>query len=172
WATVRRCQGKSSAPRRSPGSRTRSRATPTTGARSSARRSSRSCLPSRRASRARCARASARGRKRDPRSDESRQVFRRGRGGPGGGVGGGGGGGALRREGGSVILEATNLAKSFGGVEAVRGASFGVVAGEVVAMIGPNGAGKTTCFNLVNGQLAADAGSVRLDGRDITGLAS
>jgi len=69
-----------------------------------------------------------------------------------------------------VILDAVNLAKSFGGVEAVRGVSFGVAAGEMVAMIGPNGAGKTTCFNLVNGQLAADAGSVKLDGRAITGL--
>jgi branched-chain amino acid transport system ATP-binding protein len=71
-----------------------------------------------------------------------------------------------------VILDAVNLAKSFGGVEAVRGASFGVAAGEVVAMIGPNGAGKTTCFNMVNGQLVADAGSVSLDGREITGLGS
>jgi branched-chain amino acid transport system ATP-binding protein len=71
-----------------------------------------------------------------------------------------------------VILDAVNLAKSFGAVEAVRGVSFGVAAGEMVAMIGPNGAGKTTCFNMVNGQLTADAGSVKLDGREITGLGS
>lgn len=71
-----------------------------------------------------------------------------------------------------MILEAANLVKSFGAVEAVRGVSFGVAAGEAVAMIGPNGAGKTTCFNMVNGQLAADAGSVRLSGREITGLGS
>ena len=69
-----------------------------------------------------------------------------------------------------MILDAVNLAKSFGGVEAVRGVSFDVAAGEMVAMIGPNGAGKTTCFNLVNGQLAADAGSIKLNGREITGL--
>jgi branched-chain amino acid transport system ATP-binding protein len=71
-----------------------------------------------------------------------------------------------------VILDAANLSKSFGGVEAVRGVSFGVAAGEMVAMIGPNGAGKTTCFNMVNGQIAADAGSVKLNGREITGLGS
>ena len=69
-----------------------------------------------------------------------------------------------------MILQAANLAKSFGGVEAVRGVSFGVAAGELVAMIGPNGAGKTTCFNLLNGQLAPDSGSVALQGRDIVGL--
>ena len=45
-----------------------------------------------------------------------------------------------------------------------------VDAGELLALIGPNGAGKTTCFNMLNGQLAPDAGSVRLDGRDIAGL--
>ena len=68
-----------------------------------------------------------------------------------------------------MILEVSNLAKSFGGVEAVRGVGFAVAAGEVVAMIGPNGAGKTTCFNLLDGQLAADSGSVRLDGREVAG---
>jgi len=71
-----------------------------------------------------------------------------------------------------VILEVANLAKSFGGIEAVRGVSFALAAGEMLAMIGPNGAGKTTCFNLVNGQLAADSGRVELDGREITGLGS
>jgi branched-chain amino acid transport system ATP-binding protein len=69
----------------------------------------------------------------------------------------------------SAILEVAGLAKSFGGVEAVRGVDFGVAAGELLAMIGPNGAGKTTCFNMLNGQVAADSGSVRLDGREIVG---
>ena len=69
----------------------------------------------------------------------------------------------------SAVLEVAGLAKSFGGVEAVRGVDFGVAAGELLAMIGPNGAGKTTCFNMLNGQVAADSGSVRLDGREIVG---
>ncbi|HUL91513.1 MAG TPA: ABC transporter ATP-binding protein [Burkholderiales bacterium] len=69
-----------------------------------------------------------------------------------------------------MILEVANLSKSFGGVEAVRGVGFAVDAGELVAMIGPNGAGKTTCFNIVNGQLAPDSGSVRLQGSEIAGL--
>ena len=69
-----------------------------------------------------------------------------------------------------MILEACNLAKSFGAVRAVADVSFSVAAGERVAMIGPNGAGKTTCFNLLDGQLRADAGSIRIDGRDLEGL--
>jgi branched-chain amino acid transport system ATP-binding protein len=70
----------------------------------------------------------------------------------------------------AVVLAVDRLAKSFGGIEAVRNVSFNVAAGEIVAMIGPNGAGKTTCFNLVNGQLAPDAGSVTLLGRRIDRL--
>ena len=62
-----------------------------------------------------------------------------------------------------MALAVTHLSKAYGGVEAVRGVSFEVGAGEMVALIGPNGAGKTTCFNILNGQLAPDAGEVRLD---------
>ena len=69
------------------------------------------------------------------------------------------------------VLEAQGLEKAFGGVKAVDGVSFGVEAGRLLALIGPNGAGKTTCFNLLNGQLAPDAGRVLFAGRDITGLA-
>jgi branched-chain amino acid transport system ATP-binding protein len=68
-------------------------------------------------------------------------------------------------------LEVRGLAKAFGGVRALRGVSFALGAGERVAMIGPNGAGKTTCFNLLNGQLAPDAGEIALDGRAIAGFA-
>jgi branched-chain amino acid transport system ATP-binding protein len=68
------------------------------------------------------------------------------------------------------VLEVAGLFKSFGGVRAVDDVSFAVTAGELLAMIGPNGAGKSTCFNMLNGQLAADAGIVRLLGRDITGM--
>ena len=67
------------------------------------------------------------------------------------------------------VLEADGLSKSFGGVQAVRGISFAVAPGQLVALIGPNGAGKSTCFNMVMGQLAADAGRVRILGEDVTG---
>ncbi|WP_119419802.1 ABC transporter ATP-binding protein [Desertibaculum subflavum] len=69
-----------------------------------------------------------------------------------------------------TVLQVEGLAKSFGGVAAVQGVSFAVEAGHLLALIGPNGAGKTTCFNMLNGQLAPDRGSVRLDGREIVGL--
>ncbi len=65
-------------------------------------------------------------------------------------------------------LDILGLKKSFGGVAAVKGIDFNVNAGEAVALIGPNGAGKTTCFNLINGQLKPDAGSVSLFGENIT----
>jgi len=69
----------------------------------------------------------------------------------------------------SALLEAHDLAKAYGGVHAVRGVSLDVSPSEIVALIGPNGAGKSTCFNMLNGQIRPDAGTVRLDGRDITG---
>ena len=68
------------------------------------------------------------------------------------------------------VLRIGNLAKAYGGVHALDGVSFDVRAGELLALIGPNGAGKSTCFNVVNGQIRPDAGTVRLEGRDITGL--
>ena len=71
-----------------------------------------------------------------------------------------------------IVLRATGLAKTFGGVHAVRNVSLTVEAGELVALIGPNGAGKTTCFNLLNGQLHPDAGTVELNGRRIDRLAA
>src|ERR1700740_298634 len=73
---------------------------------------------------------------------------------------------------GAPVLAVDRLAKSFGGIEAVRDVSFSVAAGEMVAVIGPNGAGKTTLFNLVNGQFAPDGGTVTLLGRRIEGLPS
>ena len=69
------------------------------------------------------------------------------------------------------VLAVNGLSKAFGGVHAVSGVSFAVDAGELLAMIGPNGAGKTTCFNMVNGQLAPDSGSIELDGRSLLGKA-
>jgi branched-chain amino acid transport system ATP-binding protein len=72
-----------------------------------------------------------------------------------------------RREMTAPLLVVESLSKSFGGVHAVRDVSFAVAAGETVAIIGPNGAGKTTCFNLIHGELAADSGHIRLDGRTV-----
>ncbi len=68
-----------------------------------------------------------------------------------------------------TLLAVQGLRKSFGGVRAVDDVGFSLDAGELLAMIGPNGAGKSTCFNMINGQLAPDAGRVLLDGRDIAG---
>ncbi len=68
-----------------------------------------------------------------------------------------------------TVLQVAGLAKAFGGVQAVGGVSFTLAAGELLALIGPNGAGKTTCFNMLNGQLAPDAGKVVFEGRDVTG---
>jgi branched-chain amino acid transport system ATP-binding protein len=70
-----------------------------------------------------------------------------------------------------MLLTVADLSKSFGGVQAVREVSFVLERGELLAMIGPNGAGKSTCFNLLNGQLRPDRGTVVLDGADITGRA-
>jgi branched-chain amino acid transport system ATP-binding protein len=71
----------------------------------------------------------------------------------------------------SALLEVRELQKSFGGVQAVDRVSFTLGKGEFLALIGPNGAGKSTCFNMLNGQLAADAGEVLLGGEPILGLA-
>ena len=67
------------------------------------------------------------------------------------------------------LLQVSNLGKSFGGVKAVDGITFDLAAGELLALIGPNGAGKSTTFNMVNGQLKADQGSIRLDGTELVG---
>ena len=69
-----------------------------------------------------------------------------------------------------TLLEVRDLRKAFGGVAALAAVSFDVGAREIVALIGPNGAGKSTCFNILNGQLRPDAGSVAFDGRSIVGL--
>ena len=68
------------------------------------------------------------------------------------------------------LLTITNLGKSFGGVKAVDGVSFSVERGELLALIGPNGAGKSSTFNMLNGQLRADRGSIVLDGHSLVGL--
>ena len=67
-------------------------------------------------------------------------------------------------------LAITSLSKSFGAVRAVDDVSFTVSDGEFLALIGPNGAGKSTCFNMINGQLPPDDGTITFDGDDIAGL--
>ncbi|MGC3984935.1 MAG: ABC transporter ATP-binding protein [Pseudorhodoferax sp.] len=68
------------------------------------------------------------------------------------------------------LLQVQGLGKSFGGVKAVDGIDFTLHTGELLALIGPNGAGKTTTFNMVNGQLRADQGSIRLAGQELVGM--
>lgn len=70
----------------------------------------------------------------------------------------------------TALLQVHNICKSFGGVQAVRGVSFTLQAGEMLALIGPNGAGKSTTFNMVGGQLTPDSGQVLLHGENIAGL--
>ena len=70
----------------------------------------------------------------------------------------------------SAVLQVRDLSKRFGGVQAVDAVSFDLHRGEFLALIGPNGAGKTTCFNMLNGYLRPDSGSVRLNGRELIGL--
>ncbi|HEX8808599.1 MAG TPA: ATP-binding cassette domain-containing protein, partial [Xanthobacteraceae bacterium] len=66
----------------------------------------------------------------------------------------------------ALVVE--RLTKSFGGLRVTRNVNLNVEQGERRLIIGPNGAGKTTLFNLITGEIAADAGSVHLFGRDIT----
>jgi branched-chain amino acid transport system ATP-binding protein len=68
------------------------------------------------------------------------------------------------------LLEAVEISKRFGGVQAVANVSFVMAEREVLGLIGPNGAGKTTAFNLVSGFLAPDRGDVRFRGRSIVRL--
>ena len=66
------------------------------------------------------------------------------------------------------MLVAEGLRKKYKQREVVREFGLSLDAGEVVGLLGPNGAGKTTCFYMIVGLVAADAGRIVLDGRDIT----
>jgi len=70
------------------------------------------------------------------------------------------------------MLETQSLTIRFGGHVAVNDVSCRYAPGTLTAIVGPNGAGKTTYFNLISGQLRASAGSVRLNGRDLTSLSA
>jgi branched-chain amino acid transport system ATP-binding protein len=69
-------------------------------------------------------------------------------------------------------LRLEDVSKAFGGLRAVDAVSLAVRPGERRALIGPNGAGKTTLFNLISGSLPVSSGSIRLFGREITGMAA
>jgi branched-chain amino acid transport system ATP-binding protein len=69
-----------------------------------------------------------------------------------------------------LVLEASNLTKSFGGFTAVSGVSFGVRGDDSLAIIGPNGAGKSTLFDLLTGRKTPDTGEVHLFGEAVTTL--
>lgn len=68
------------------------------------------------------------------------------------------------------LLRVTGVAKRFGHVVTARDVSFDVAAGEALGLVGPNGAGKTTLLDIVAGTQRADAGTVVLDGHDVTRL--
>ena len=65
------------------------------------------------------------------------------------------------------MIEVRNLTKCYGTVKAVDDISFDVASGEVVGFLGPNGAGKTTTMRVLTGYMGRDAGSVKIDGREI-----
>lgn len=66
------------------------------------------------------------------------------------------------------MLSVENVTKRFGGLVAVDDVSFEVEAGTILGLIGPNGAGKTTLFNVINGFLSPEEGSVTVNGTDLT----
>jgi len=68
------------------------------------------------------------------------------------------------------LLVAENVRKVYGGRAVVDGVSISVSRGQITGLLGPNGAGKTTTFYMVVGAVRPDAGSIRLDGEDITRL--
>jgi len=65
-------------------------------------------------------------------------------------------------------LVANNLAKAYRGREVVQDVSLHLDSGQVVGLLGPNGAGKTTCFYMIIGIIAADRGTITINGEDIT----
>lgn len=67
-----------------------------------------------------------------------------------------------------LVLTVERVSKAFGGVRALQDFSCRIEPRTIVGLIGPNGAGKTTLFNVITGFIAPDAGSVSLDGRELT----
>ncbi|MEH2541724.1 MULTISPECIES: ABC transporter ATP-binding protein [unclassified Bradyrhizobium] len=73
---------------------------------------------------------------------------------------------------GTPVLTISGLRRAFGGLVAVNDLDFTVAQGEIMGLLGPNGSGKTTALNLISGVLRPDAGTIRLMGQNIAGLAS
>ncbi|SEQ25916.1 monosaccharide ABC transporter ATP-binding protein, CUT2 family [Faunimonas pinastri] len=66
-----------------------------------------------------------------------------------------------------LLLQATDLKKSYGAVQALRGVDFSVARGETIALVGDNGAGKSTLVKILSGAIQPTSGSMRFDGKDI-----
>jgi lipopolysaccharide export system ATP-binding protein len=81
-----------------------------------------------------------------------------------------GGEGHLRAVEGGKGLVVKRIGKSFSKRPVVRSVSMSLKRGEVVGLLGPNGAGKTTCFYMISGLIAADTGTIEVDGHDVTRL--
>ncbi|MEU9729849.1 ABC transporter ATP-binding protein [Streptomyces sp. NPDC048002] len=72
----------------------------------------------------------------------------------------------------TALLEVEDLRVSYGKIEAVKGISFSVEAGQVVTLIGTNGAGKTTTLRTLSGLLKPTSGKILFDGQPLTGIAA
>lgn len=70
-----------------------------------------------------------------------------------------------------MLLELTGLSKAFGSIVVAQNIHLSVEEGAAIGIIGPNGAGKSSLFNLISGELSPDAGTIELDGQDITNSA-
>ena len=71
-----------------------------------------------------------------------------------------------------ALLKVSNLEVSYGVIRAIKGISFEVNEGEIIALIGANGAGKTTILNTITGLVPAKSGTVEFDGKNITKTAA
>lgn len=71
-----------------------------------------------------------------------------------------------------AILSTSGLTRDFGAFRAVDNVDLSLIRGSITGLIGPNGAGKSTIFNILTGALKPTAGSVRLNGQDITGVSA
>ena len=67
-----------------------------------------------------------------------------------------------------AMLQVTDLKVNYGVIQAIKGVSFEVTEGEVIALIGANGAGKTTILHTVTGLIAPKSGKIEFEGKDIT----